>query len=497
MPVTFNDSILETVKKGLNIPVDATAFTELIDQINSVLASIVHMGIGLDDGFEITGSTETWKDFLGHQDKRYALIRSLVVEKVRKMFDPSENSTVMKSRDEVINELTTRLYLISENDPYMDKETSPYSKLTKLSDYLYSMEYEKLDYIKGKKYMDEHYKPVPAGCSSVKSGNYFGRNLDWYYNWEISTIIKTKRNGKYFATLGVSSCVPELTKQTAEKFSDKEILECLPFTIVDGINECGVFVSTHVVYDEKGNTTGTIPTGTKKDTICMTMLPRYILDNYSSASQAISDIIAHVSVYANKQLSDLGMEGHFMIGDMNNCYVMEFVNNEIVIIQSNALTNFFLANVTLNSDGSVYTPELSDSEHKPSIVNNIQNLGMGLERWNIINCNISEVNNKSTMVHLMKDLLNYNKSYTNTENKWYTEFVGENLHGTLNVDSDINDFDYIIQISKSMYNYRNRSQDKDGVWHTTHTCVYDILNKDLYIFDSSEDGIEHHISLFE
>lgn len=497
MPGTFEDSILETVKKGLNIPVDAEAFTELIDQINSVLASIVHMGIGLEEGFEITGSTETWKDFLGHKDKRYSLIKSLVVEKVRKMFDPSENSTVIKARDEIINELTVRLFLISEDDPYIKKDNSSYSKLKKESDYLYSINYEYLDYKKGKKYMDEHFKPIPAGCSSAKSGNYFGRNLDWYYNWEICTIVKTKRNGNYFATLGVASCVPELTKQNAENFSDKEILECLPFSIVDGINECGVFVSTHVVYAEKGETTGTIPTGTKKDTICMSMLPRYILDNYSSASQAINDIISHVSVYANKQLSKLGMEGHFMIGDMNSCYIMEFVNNTIVVTQETKLTNFFLDGTMVNADGSVYTPETADADHKPSVVNGIQLLGMGLERWNIINSNLSNSNTKENMVHLMKDLLNYKKSYTNVENIWYTEFVGTNTHNTVTVDSNVSDFGYIITMSKSMFEYRNRSQNKDGTWHTTHTCVYDILNKDLYIFDSSEDGVEHYISLFE
>lgn len=119
MATLITDSIYDTVKKGLNIPLDTEAFQELIDIINSVLATIVQMGIGPNEGFEITGSSETWADFLGKYDKRMLIIKSLVVEKVRKQFDPTENSTVSKARDEVIRELETRLFLISENDPYI------------------------------------------------------------------------------------------------------------------------------------------------------------------------------------------------------------------------------------------------------------------------------------------------------------------------------------------------------------------------------------------
>lgn len=120
MPVQFSDSIYNTVKKGLNVPLETEAFSELIDIINSVLATIVQMGIGPAEGFEITGSEETWLDFLGSHDKRLMMIKSLVVEKCRKLFDPSENSTVTKARDEVIKEYETRLFLISENDPYIN-----------------------------------------------------------------------------------------------------------------------------------------------------------------------------------------------------------------------------------------------------------------------------------------------------------------------------------------------------------------------------------------
>lgn len=121
MATLITDSIYYTVKKGLNIPLDTEAFGELVDIINSVLATIVQMGIGPQEGFEITGSTETWEDFLGTYDKRFLMIKTLVIEKTRRIFDPSENSTVSKCRDEVIKELETRVFMTSETDSYNKK----------------------------------------------------------------------------------------------------------------------------------------------------------------------------------------------------------------------------------------------------------------------------------------------------------------------------------------------------------------------------------------
>lgn len=120
-----NVSILNTVKNGLNIPLEVTAYDpELVININSVLASIIHMGIGLEEGFEISGSSETWADFLGENDKRKYLIKTLVIEKVRKTFDPAANATVAKARDEIIHEYEFRLFVMKEDEPYLNKTSN-------------------------------------------------------------------------------------------------------------------------------------------------------------------------------------------------------------------------------------------------------------------------------------------------------------------------------------------------------------------------------------
>lgn len=497
MPDTIEQSsILKTVKQGLGIPLAETAFDpEIVININSVLASIVNMGIGVQTGYEITGCSETWTDFLGKEDKRLSMIRTLVTLKVRKTFDPPQNVNVMKALDEQIKEYETRIFLLSEDEQYLDKDLQDsYSKPKKLSDYLYQINYSKLDYKLGKEFVEKKFKPVASGCSSIKAGNIFGRNLDWFYNFEANIVIRTKRTEEYYATIGIASTNPELTKHTMSILDKSEMFNVVPFTIVDGLNECGLFISSHVVYAEKGSTTGTVPLVEKKDSICTSMLPRYILDRFASARYAIQYIKDYVSVYANKALTDMGMEAHFLIGDRVECFALEFINNQIVVTETNKLTNFLVDGVLFNEDGTVYTPETSDADHKPTSINNITPLGMGLERYNIMAlASIVDISLVPGMASLLRESLNYNNSYTNTENKWYTEFVGEHSGATLTVNSDMSDFNSVIETATNMFAHRNRCYDKDGVWHTTHSAIYDIANFRLYVIDSSEDSVMHTI----
>lgn len=485
------DSIYDTVKKGLNIPLETEAFTELIDMINSVLATIVQLGIGPEEGFEITGMYETWEDFLGEDDKRKNMVKSLIIEKVKKIFDPVENATVSKCRDEYIRELETRLFLLNEND----KKFIQNIEVSKIDEFTYLLEIDNLDYAKGKKWIEQMYKPSSALCSSAKFGNYFARNLDFYYNWEVDFIVRTKSAGKKHATLGVASAIPELTKQFMESNKSTDLFGLVPFAIVDGINDCGLFVNTNVVKAEKGFTTGTKPLLYAKESICMNMLPRYILDNFDSAIDAVNYIKNFVSVYANKKLWNSDMEAHFMIGDDSHCYCMEFVDNEIKITETNKLTNFFLYDVKLNSDGTVYTPETKDQYHDAIRTNKITKYGQGLERWNEMVLFEKGNINLNTLIKFMTDTINYNKSYTKNEGIWYTEFTGINSKNDLTVTSKLEDFDYILGKSREIYSKRSRNDDRNGVWHTTHTSIYDIRSKTLYFFDSSENLQMHTLFL--
>lgn len=491
----MENSILNSIKQLLGISADETVFdTDIIIHINSVIASLTQMGIGPSNGFEIVDNSATWTDFL-EDDKRLNSVRSYIYMKVRLIFDPPTSSAVIEAYKQQIAEFEWRNYIVKDIDRIEENPEDKF-KPVKVSDLLYTLSYDSLDYKFGKEYIEKHYRlPELFGCTSVRAGNFIGKNYDWYYNWETDFVVKTKRTKEHFASLGVASSIHGLTKQYMERHNDPSLFAHVPFLIVDGINEHGVYVGVNIVPAQKGFTTGTTPVIHQRERVCTVMLSRYILDHYSSAQQAVEDIDNYISIYNSTLLMNLGMEAHFMIADSTKTYILEFINNELCAMEfvdiNTAMTNFYIYGVEFNNDGTVYTPETQDSTHNAIITNHIQSHGQGLERWNIAINNLGNSMTKDGMIDLMRNKLNYNLSYTLEENIWYTEFAGFYSNVELTVISDVSEYALIISKAKEAYTHRNRDLDRNGIWHTTHTSVYDLSNKCLYLYDSTEDGKEH------
>lgn len=112
----MNESILDTVKKCVGLdPSNEDFDNDLILHINSVLASLVQIGIGPSSGFCITGPNEKWADFLGN-DTRIEMVKTYVVLKVRLIFDPPSNSTLLQAIEKGCSEFETRAYMVKEVD---------------------------------------------------------------------------------------------------------------------------------------------------------------------------------------------------------------------------------------------------------------------------------------------------------------------------------------------------------------------------------------------
>lgn len=108
MPDT-NEYILPTVKKVLGISPEISIFdTDLITHINTVLASLIQIGVGPSEGFEITGDKEKWIDF--YDNKNLNQIRTYVCLKVRMMFDPPTSSILADAMNSNIKEIEYRIY---------------------------------------------------------------------------------------------------------------------------------------------------------------------------------------------------------------------------------------------------------------------------------------------------------------------------------------------------------------------------------------------------
>ena len=103
------DSILTSVKKKCGIVPEYTHFDDvLVDHINTILATLYQLGVGPSTGFAISGSNETWEDFLGN-DPRLSMVKSYVGLRVRMLFDPPTAGPVIDATNREIDELTWRI----------------------------------------------------------------------------------------------------------------------------------------------------------------------------------------------------------------------------------------------------------------------------------------------------------------------------------------------------------------------------------------------------
>lgn len=108
-------NILGSIKSLLGIANDDTDFDdELLIHINSNVASLVQMGIGPSEGFEVT-SNSSWSDFVGN-DKRLNSIKSYIYMKVKLIFDPPVNSSTVEAYKTQVAEFEWRNRVTKEID---------------------------------------------------------------------------------------------------------------------------------------------------------------------------------------------------------------------------------------------------------------------------------------------------------------------------------------------------------------------------------------------
>lgn len=105
----MNDSILQTVKKGLAVPLEDDGFDqELIIHINSVLMILSQLGVGPSGGVFITGQEDTWASII-EGSYELEMVKSYVILRVKLLFDPPSSSFVLESIKNQISEFEWRL----------------------------------------------------------------------------------------------------------------------------------------------------------------------------------------------------------------------------------------------------------------------------------------------------------------------------------------------------------------------------------------------------
>lgn len=108
------ESILDSIKILLNVQHYDEAFDkELILHINSVLMICSQLGIGPKECFAITGSEETWSQFLGNRTDVEA-VKNYIYMKIRLVFDPPTNSFTLDAMKRMVEEYEWRLSIQTE-----------------------------------------------------------------------------------------------------------------------------------------------------------------------------------------------------------------------------------------------------------------------------------------------------------------------------------------------------------------------------------------------
>lgn len=348
-----------------------------------------------------------------------------------------------------------------------------YIKKTKIEDYLYEMVYGNIDY----EYAYNYFKPASiGGCSSVRNGNWFGRNFDWLYDTSVQFIVHTPTTLNRLAVLGVSGNIPGVEQSNVDNpniiIDGVDMFKLVPFYLLDGVNERHVFCSYNLtpLDNETEPTIEVLAKKEEKSKVNVLMLVRFILDRFSSAEQAISYLRDYTTIFFPEELIESKHQVHFMLGDSDSTYILEFINGELKVIREKFITNFNLFGVTLGKN--------------KEIISGVNELGSGLERWNIILENYKSSNTQQGMISLMEKL-KYSNCYGTPF--WYTE-----LTGLLDDNGDVITINTPPELcseaeAEAILNYESRDREDPKTWITCHSSVYNIHELKLNISNQEEN----------
>jgi len=112
----MNESILNDIKKLLGLDAEYDVFDQdIIIHINSVFMVLNQLGVGPESGYKITGADNVWSEFT-NDDLIFESVKSYIYLKVRMMFDPPQNSSLMQAMQQQISEFEWRLNVSAENN---------------------------------------------------------------------------------------------------------------------------------------------------------------------------------------------------------------------------------------------------------------------------------------------------------------------------------------------------------------------------------------------
>ena len=347
--------------------------------------------------------------------------------------------------------------------------------IEKVEDYLYTVTLEDYDYDYALERFEYLFK-ADGGCAAIRNGDFRGRNYDWTYDDQAYFVIYTPAKENRHAVLGVAGSISSLTADVVDSGEWSDGYKSLAFATLDGVNDAGLVCNILVVPSgEAGLTFGSNP---EAEDLPAAMVNRYVLDYAGSVEEAI-ELLKNRNIYM-PHTDVMDQEFHWMISDRDRTVIIEFVDNEMKVLEDEKIaTNFYLYNFDKSEETLPRIPE-------------------GIERYHIIKDGYESTATEEGMMKMLQSI-NYSQCYDlNTVPFWYSEYSGGELDASKFGDPDISDSDlsraggYSEAISNGLENWSKGRN--NNTWITVYSAVYDMNNRTLSIATQENTDI-HKYSL--
>lgn len=177
---------------------------------------------------------------------------------------------------------------------------------------------------------------MPFGCSTIsvknENGDYlFGRNFDW--NSCDALIVHSVPQSGYASISTINIGFINMAGMRLNSLPDNIQAMIALYAPLDGMNEKGLAVSVNMIQDN-----ATISQNTEKPDITATTAIRLLLNKAANVDEAL-ELLEQYDMHAS-----MGFMTHLAIADANGkSVVVEYINNEMNVIETPVVTNFYLA----------------------------------------------------------------------------------------------------------------------------------------------------------
>lgn len=175
------------------------------------------------------------------------------------------------------------------------------------------------------------------GCSTISvknsgEGYLFGRNFDWMACDAMIVAAYPENGYSSISTVNMDFVRSGASIMSALLPDDVLMLAAL-YAPLDGMNEAGLCIAVNMIQDGS-----TIEQNTEKPDITTTTAIRLVLDQASTVEEALT-LLGQYDLHAS-----MGYMVHFAIADaQGNSVAVEYIENEMNVVETSVLTNFYLS----------------------------------------------------------------------------------------------------------------------------------------------------------